>query len=169
MSTAFSNPKWGGVTRLEDLGLLCEYCGEPLEVHAPGSNQCRAKPKSPVAEVTAHQAVKHDDGKPRYDLVPPEALDALSRVLTFGAAKYSSRNWEKGMDWGRVFGAMMRHAWAWWRGEHKDPETGYSHLWHVLCCAAFLVTYEQRRIGKDDRHVTGQEEKGSAAPTERPV
>ena len=115
------------------------------------------------------QAVKHDEGKPRYDLVPPEALDALSRVLTFGAAKYSSRNWEKGMDWGRVFGAMMRHAWAWWRGEHKDPETGYSHLWHVLCCAAFLVTYEQRRIGKDDRHVTGQEEKGSAAPTERPV
>ena len=98
-------------------------------------------------------AVKHDDGKPRYDLVPPEALDALSRVLTFGASKYAARNWEKGMDWGRVFGAMMRHAWAWWRGEHKDPETGYSHLWHVLCCAAFLVTYEQRRIGKDDRHV----------------
>ena len=169
MSTAFSNPKWGGVTRLEDLGLLCEYCGEPLAAHASGSNQCRAKPKSPVAEVTAHQAVKHDDGKPRYDLVPPEALDALSRVLTFGASKYSERNWEKGMDWGRVFGAMMRHAWAWWRGENTDPETGYSHLWHALCCAAFLVTYEQRRIGKDDRHVTGQEEKGSAAPTERPV
>ena len=57
------------------------------------------------------------------------------------------------MDWGRVFGALMRHAWAWWRGENTDPETGYSHLWHVLCCAAFLVTYEQRRIGKDDRHV----------------
>ena len=112
----------------------------------------------------ALQAVKHDEGKPRYDLVPPEALDALSRVLTFGASKYAARNWEKGMDWGRVFGAMMRHAWSWWRGEHKDPETGYSHLWHVLCCAAFLVTYEQRRIGKDDRHVAGQEEKGPAAP-----
>lgn len=122
-----------------------------------------------TAALQALQAVKHDEGKPRYDLVPPEALDALSRVLTFGAAKYSSRNWEKGMDWGRVFGAMMRHAWAWWRGEHKDPETGYSHLWHVLCCAAFLVTYEQRRIGKDDRHVAGQEEKGSLAPTEKPV
>ena len=169
MSTSFSNPRWGGVTSLTDLGLRCKYCGEPLAAHAPGSNQCRAKPKSPVTEATAHQAVKHDDGKPRYDLVPPEALDALSRVLTFGAAKYSERNWEKGMDWGRVFGAMMRHAWAWWRGEHKDPETGYSHLWHVLCCAAFLVTYEQRRIGKDDRHVNGQEEKGSTAPTEKPV
>ena len=169
MSTSFSNPRWGGGMSLADLGLRCEYCGEPLAAHAPWSNQCRAKPKSPVTEAAAHQAVKHDEGKPRYDLVPPEALDALSRVLMFGAAKYSERNWEKGMDWGRVFGALMRHAWAWWRGEHKDPETGYSHLWHVLCCAAFLVTYEQRRIGKDDRHATGQEEKGSAAPTERPV
>lgn len=95
--------------------------------------------------------VKFDGDKPRYDLIPPEALDGLARVLTYGAAKYAPRNWEKGMNWGRVFGAAMRHLWAWWRGEHKDPETGMSHLWHAQCCIAFLIAYEARQTGTDDR------------------
>lgn len=95
---------------------------------------------------------KDDGSKPRYDLIPPELLEAVAHVLTFGAQKYSERNWEKGMKWGRPFAAMMRHMWAWWRGEKADPETGYSHLWHAACCIAFLVAYEERQVGTDDRH-----------------
>lgn len=94
---------------------------------------------------------KLDVGKLRYDLIPPEALEALAEILTLGSIKYSDRNWEKGMKWGRVFGAMMRHAWSWWRGQTLDPESGKSHMWHVLCNAAFLTTYEARKIGEDDR------------------
>lgn len=97
------------------------------------------------------QAVKNDSGKLRYDLYPPEALEGVVQVLSFGAQKYSSRNWEKGMDWGRVFAALMRHMWAWWRGEGLDPETGLSHLHHAACCITFLQTYEARGIGTDDR------------------
>ena len=65
------------------------------------------------------------------------------------------RNWEKGMKWGRVFGALMRHMWAWWRGQDRDPETGFSHLSHAACCIAFLIAYEHRCIGEDDRHKLG--------------
>lgn len=101
---------------------------------------------------------KDDSGKPRYDLLPPELLDGVARVLTFGADKYGERNWEKGMRWGRPFAALMRHMWAWWRGEACDPETGMSHLWHAGCCVAFLMTYEQRRIGTDDRAEIKNEE-----------
>lgn len=97
---------------------------------------------------------KDDQGKLRYDLLPPEFLEATASILTFGAEKYEDRNWEKGMKWGRVFGAMMRHSWKWWSGEQNDPETGKSHLWHVACCVAFLITYEARGIGEDDRFVT---------------
>ncbi len=104
----------------------------------------------PVPDATTY-GVKFDDGKLRYDLIPAEAVEGLARVLTFGAKKYAPRNWEKGMSWGRVFGALMRHLWAWWRGEDKDPETGFSHLDHAACCIAFLQTYEVRRIGADDR------------------
>jgi hypothetical protein len=50
-----------------------------------------------------------------------------------------------------VYGALMRHMWAWWSGEATDKETGKSHLWHAGCCIIFLITYEARGIGKDDR------------------
>lgn len=94
---------------------------------------------------------KDDNDKPRYDLLPPEALDALARVLTFGAEKYEDRNWEKGMRWGRPYAALQRHLWAWWGGENTDPETGESHLAHAMCCVAFLLAYESRSTGEDDR------------------
>ena len=94
---------------------------------------------------------KEDAGKPRMDLLAPEFLTGTAEVLSFGAAKYSERNWEGGMSWGRVFGALMRHLWAWWGGETKDPETGISHLYHASCCLMFLAAYEARQIGTDDR------------------
>ncbi len=96
---------------------------------------------------------KHDSGKIRFELIPPEALEALASVLTFGAKKYAPWNWAKGFDWSRLYGAAQRHLNAWWSGEQKDPETGYSHLWHGLCCVAFLVVHEMKGLGKDDRHV----------------
>lgn len=61
------------------------------------------------------------------------------------------RNWEKGMRWNRPFAALMRHMWAWWRREEADPETGLSHLAHAGCCLLFLIAYEKRVIGEDNR------------------
>jgi len=97
------------------------------------------------------EGVKFDGGKAAYHLLAPEFLEGTAKVLAFGAVKYGARNWEKGMHWHRPFGAMMRHMWAWWRGEDHDPETGMSHLYHAACCVMFLIAYEERQIGKDDR------------------
>ena len=99
---------------------------------------------------------KDDSGKPAYELIAPEMLEGVAEILTFGAKKYEERNWEKGMKWGRVFGALMRHLWAWWRGENNDSETGKSHLWHAACCIMFLIAYEQRGVGEDDRYVSNK-------------
>lgn len=95
--------------------------------------------------------VKFDEGKPRMDLLPPELLTEVAKVLTFGANKYSERNWEKGMDWGRVYGALQRHLNAWASREGCDKETGFSHLSHAACCIAFLIAYEKRNVGEDTR------------------
>lgn len=95
--------------------------------------------------------IKHDGGKVPMELLAPEYLTAIAKVLQFGADKYAPRNWELGMEWGRVFGALNRHMWAWWSGEETDPETGFSHLWHASCCLMFLTAYEARGIGEDDR------------------
>lgn len=101
------------------------------------------------------EGIKFDTGKIRFDLLPPEFLYGTADILTFGASKYGDRNWENGMSWSRVFGALMRHLWAWWNPymSDLDDETGKSHLWHAACCLAFLITYEQRKIGTDDRNV----------------
>jgi hypothetical protein len=97
------------------------------------------------------RARKDDDSKPPHHLIAPEMPDALANVLGFGARKYAPRNWELGMEWSRPFSALMRHMWAWWRGQAVDPETGMSHLWHASCCLMFLVAYESRGTGTDDR------------------
>lgn len=104
-----------------------------------------------MSELDLSRGTKLDDGKVRMDLLPPELLFGVAKVLEFGANKYAERNWEKGMDWGRIFGALMRHMWAWWKGEKVDPETGYSHLWHAATNIAFLIAYEERKVGKDTR------------------
>ena len=104
-----------------------------------------------LAFPSASEGRKNDSGKLRMDLIPPEAVEALAAVLTMGAAKYNDRNWENGFAWGRSCAALQRHFWAWMRGEDKDPESGLSHMAHVLCNAAFLVTFEARKVGTDDR------------------
>lgn len=97
------------------------------------------------------KAIKNDTGKLRFDLLPPEALEAVAEVYTIGAKKYADRNWEKGLSWGRVFAALMRHAWAWMRGETFDQVDGQRHMASVAWCALALLTYEIRKTGVDDR------------------
>ena len=82
----------------------------------------------------------------RYDMIPADALELLAMHYGKGAEKYPPfdsgdgwgilDNWRRGYRWSLSFAAMMRHAWAFWRGEDIDPETGSHHLaaiaWHAL-------------------------------------
>lgn len=113
--------------------------------------QDEVAPTIPVGE-----GVKFDADKPRYDLIPPELNEAVAQVLTFGAAKYAARNWEQGMNWGRAYAALQRHMNAFWAGEDNDPETGMPHTWHAGCCIAFLIAFEARGAGTDDRFKGGK-------------
>jgi hypothetical protein len=114
----------------------------------------------PIAKATNLQidpdtgAVKADGSKLRYELLPYDALDEVAAVMTVGALKYHDRNWEAGMRWSRVLGSALRHITAWAQGQNHDPETGYSHLAHAACCILFLLAYEQRSVGTDDRAKT---------------
>jgi hypothetical protein len=89
--------------------------------------------------------------KPRLELLPSAAIEQIAEVLTYGAAKYDDNNWCRGARWGRYYAALLRHLFAWWRGEDRDPETGMSHLAHAGCCLLFLMEYQRNGWGADDR------------------
>jgi hypothetical protein len=99
----------------------------------------------------AKGAVKYDGSKPPLHLIAPDFLYAVAEILDFGAKKYAPRNWEKGMDWSRCYRAAIGHLFDWFLRKGPDPETGKSHLWHAACCIMFLVCYEIRNVGTDDR------------------
>ena len=98
--------------------------------------------------------IKADNGKDRWDLLPFDAIRLAVKVMTIGADKYGDYNWAKGLAYSRVFAAAMRHLTAWWGGEERDPETGYSHLAHALCCVLFLLAYELRGMRDFDDRIT---------------
>lgn len=104
-----------------------------------------------LASEKSQEVMKYDDGKLPVHLLPFDALEAITEILAYGAKKYSARRWEKGMDWSRIFRAALSHLWAWWLRKGNDAETGKSHLWHAGCCILFLIAYELRNVGKDDR------------------
>jgi hypothetical protein len=96
--------------------------------------------------------IKHDQGKPQWNLLPLKYLVGVVRVLMFGAKKYDAWNWRKGMPWSQPYNALMRHLIAWSEGEETDPETGESHLDHAMCCLIFLRFNTMEKPDLDDRY-----------------
>ena len=101
------------------------------------------------------EPVKHDQDKPRIDLIPPQAIKDIAEVLTYGAQKYDAHNWRDngGLAYSRVYAAAQRHLLSFWDGQSLDEETGMSHLAHAACCIVFLMSYETEDNGKDDRYL----------------
>lgn len=104
-----------------------------------------------VSNDVTRVAVKFDNGKPKMSLVPNLALEAVAKVMTYGAIKYAAYNWMKGFDWTRLTDAAMRHIQLFNRGEDIDPESGLPHLAHAACCVMMLYDITQLYPEKDDR------------------
>lgn len=95
--------------------------------------------------------LRFNEGKQRFDLLPPSWPRALVEVLTKGAEKYEDRNWERGMNWSTCYASMMRHIQAWWEGNDIDPESGLPHMAHAAWNALALVEYMTTHPELDDR------------------
>lgn len=105
---------------------------------------------------TATTAVRFDQSKTDWSLLPMDALEEVVKVLEFGAVKYDRDNWRRGegFKYSRVVNSLLRHTYAWMRGEDRDPESGYSHLAHMGCNIVFLLYYNRykERFKNDDRY-----------------
>lgn len=100
-------------------------------------------------------ALRYDSDKLRMDLIPPEWLIELARVLTKGAVKYEDNNWKKGMKYSRGLGSLKRHLVKWELGDTLDNETGCHHLASVAWNALALMYWDMNeRSDLDDRHTS---------------
>ncbi len=105
-----------------------------------------------VAKPTPDQTIKQDANKLPWDLVPVDAIEDVVEVFQYGAKKYGFRAWEReGITWLRIWGAIMRHLWAWRRGENKDRESGLNHLAHAAWGCFALLEYHRTWPERDDR------------------
>lgn len=89
-------------------------------------------------EMKESPGTKHDAGKLRLDLIDPEFLTGLAGVLGFGANLYGEYNWTKGIQWSRIYGALLRHIQSAMFEYPYDVESGLHHLDHAACCLMFL-------------------------------
>lgn len=89
---------------------------------------------------------KHDSGKPLIGAVPPNALLAVAKVITFGAEKYGRDNWRQVENAEtRYLDAALRHINSYQRGELADPESGESHLAHAVCSLMFTIEMQESK------------------------
>lgn len=108
----------------------------------------------PVAEVRVTDPVTggQKGAKPEvFDNIPVRALEEVARVYGFGAKKYDRGNFLKGYAWSLSISALLRHIFAFCRGESHDPESGIHHLAHATFHLFALMEFERRGIGTDDR------------------
>ena len=114
-----------------------------------------------VVGMSEIQGNKLDQNKPRMSLLPKGALNAVIRVLEFGATKYQVDNWKHVPEAKtRYYDAMQRHIDAWWHGEQKDPETGEHHLAHAICCGMFLWWFDNQQSGVPEAILEAQALRG---------
>ncbi len=101
--------------------------------------------------ISKEEGLKYDSNKVRMDLLPHKAIKEIAEVYTFGASKYGDRNWEKGIKWSRLYGALQRHIQAFWEGKDFDEESSKKHLAHAGCCLTMLLEAYKLFPQLDDR------------------
>ena len=112
---------------------------------------------------------KDDQGKRRWSLLDFEALEPVVDVMEMGAKKYGIGNWKRlhtPTDIQRCIDAILRHTLAYQNGEQLDPESGVSHMAHIICNAMFILHAERVKEKKeevrgqvDDTATKGQEDR----------
>ena len=151
----------------------CVACGQPMSPESKGTvgyhcdnPTCQVNTGTPGAEV----GVKHDGGKPRWDLLPWAAAEEVVKVLTHAveSGEYPEDNWRNvpGLK-RRYFAAAVRHFRARMRGEVLDSKTKLPHLAHIGCCVLFILEDEiMETLGKPKQREPWFEAPQSEAPEE---
>lgn len=103
---------------------------------------------------------KHDAGKLRISLVPPQIIRDIAVVRMYGVKKYKDPdNWRK-VELQRYIDALLRHTLLFIDDLYgKDAESGINHYKHMACNLAFICELmKQNETDGEDIAETGRED-----------
>lgn len=133
----------------------------------PSWEPTRPVPKAPVIpketmdsirkQLDSNTAVKADDGKIDWCILPIGASEEIIKVFMFGEKKYARGNFLNGdgLDYTRVIKSLLRHIYEFAKGEDNDPESGLSHIAHAGANVYMLLAYIlEKRTKNDNRKQT---------------
>lgn len=136
----------------------------PITSHTTASLERQANPVPMAPPVNGHSAkcndkiedgAKYDDGKTDWAILPISAMEDIIEVLKFGEKKYARGNFAagNGISYSRIINSLLRHIYAFMRGEDRDPESGLHHIAHAGANVVFLLHYikNKDRYTNDDR------------------
>lgn len=104
-----------------------------------------------IGGISMNDNFKFDDNKPRLDLVPPELIEAVGIVRTYGVSKYGDSESWKQVEPYRYRAALMRHICLYLEEpDGVDKESGLPHLWHIACNVAFLIALNAEKCPTND-------------------
>ena len=90
--------------------------------------------------------------KTQLHLLPPVALAEAAKAHQQGADKYGPFNWRETKVCASTYiSAMMRHLDLWRDGEDLAPDSGVSHLGHIIAGANILLDAAHCGTLVDDR------------------
>lgn len=78
------------------------------------------------------------DGRGRFDLISPFALERLAVWYELGAKKYGDRNWEKGLTRSRCVESLFRHLVKYMQGKSDED-----HLAAIAWNAFAIMHFEE--------------------------
>ena len=94
----------------------------------------------------------YGESKPKISSTPIIGIREMGKVFELGAKKYGRFNWRIHTVSATVYyDAAWRHLSAWFEGEDIDPESGVSHLAHVMACMTILLDAEDKKKLNDNR------------------
>ncbi len=140
-------PFLSGLIKADELPPGDEYV---LVEKAHSNAGATVDPVSPSLPTSKMPGYKEDEGKNRLSLIFngfASALEAVGRVGTFGAAKYTDNGWSAVPDgFARYTDAMYRHLLAEAQQEQYDPETHLLHSAHAAWNALARLELQLRQI-----------------------
>ena len=148
--------------------------------NSPGDSSTHATHSSVCfgSYVVAEKAAHYSEGKPPLASLPQAALREMAKVMAYGAKKYtrpgtctcktvvakmhdpacpartiiSGRdNWRYGTEWTEFVNSALRHIAAFLDNEDVDEESKQLHLAHAMTDIAFVLEYQVKGVGTDDR------------------